>query len=44
VKQELLRRLYGDAGIAAMRAVKHALDPRGILAPGVLLTATSPRA
>ncbi len=36
VKQELLRRLYGDAGVAAMRAVKRALDPRGILAPGVI--------
>jgi D-lactate dehydrogenase (cytochrome) len=36
VKHELLRRLYGEAGIAAMRAVKRALDPRGILAPGVI--------
>jgi D-lactate dehydrogenase (cytochrome) len=36
VKQELLRRLYGDAGIAAMRRVKAALDPEGKLAPGVL--------
>jgi D-lactate dehydrogenase (cytochrome) len=36
VKQELLRRLYGDAGIAGMRAVKRALDPRGLLAPGVI--------
>ncbi|MEO6027780.1 MAG: FAD-binding oxidoreductase [Candidatus Binatia bacterium] len=39
VKQELLRRLYGDTGITAMRAVKRALDPRGVFAPGVLLTA-----
>jgi D-lactate dehydrogenase (cytochrome) len=39
VKQELLRRLYGDAGIAAMRAVKAALDPRRRLAPGVLFPA-----
>jgi D-lactate dehydrogenase (cytochrome) len=36
VKQELLRRLYGDDGIAQMRAVKRALDPSGKLAPGVL--------
>ncbi len=36
VKQELLKRLYGEAGLEQMRAVKHALDPRGILAPGVL--------
>jgi len=37
VKQELLRRLYGDAGIAQMWAVKTALDPLGRLSPGVLL-------
>ncbi len=36
VKQALLRELYGDAGVAAMRRVKRALDPRGILAPGVI--------
>ena len=36
VKQTLLRQLYGDAGISQMRAIKAALDPRGILAPGVL--------
>jgi D-lactate dehydrogenase (cytochrome) len=36
VKQELLRRLYGDAGIEQMRAVKQALDPGWKLAPGVL--------
>jgi D-lactate dehydrogenase (cytochrome) len=36
VKQELLRRLYGDDGIAAMRRVKEALDPRTVLAPGVI--------
>ncbi|TFH25570.1 MAG: FAD-binding oxidoreductase [Myxococcales bacterium] len=41
VKQELLRRLYGDRGVEEMRAVKRALDPRGILAPGVLFTAES---
>ena len=37
VKQALLHELYGTAGIAAMRAVKAALDPAGKLAPGVLL-------
>ena len=36
IKQILLRNLYGDAGIAEMRAIKRALDPDGILAPGVL--------
>lgn len=36
VKQTLLRQLYGDVGINQMRAIKAALDPRGILAPGVL--------
>ena len=36
VKQALLRQMYGDAGLAEMRAVKAALDPEGKLAPGVL--------
>lgn len=36
VKQALLRKLYGDAGLAEMRAVKAALDPEAKLAPGVL--------
>jgi len=36
VKQQLLRRLYGSAGIGAMRAIKHSLDPHAILAPGVV--------
>jgi len=39
VKQELLRRLYGPAGIDAMRAIKLSLDPRGVLAPGVVFPA-----
>lgn len=39
VKQTLLRRLYGDAGIEQMRRVKAALDPAGKLAPGVLFPA-----
>jgi D-lactate dehydrogenase (cytochrome) len=36
VKQELLRQLYGAAGIEQMRAVKRALDPAWKLAPGVI--------
>jgi D-lactate dehydrogenase (cytochrome) len=36
VKQELLRQLYGTAGIQAMREVKRALDPEWKLSPGVL--------
>ena len=36
VKQQLLRELYGDDGIDAMRAVKRAIDPEWKLAPGVL--------
>ena len=42
VKQALLRELYGDDGVAAMRRVKACLDPRGQLAPGVLFPATDP--
>jgi D-lactate dehydrogenase (cytochrome) len=36
VKQELLRQLYGEEGIAEMRAVKRALDPEWKLSPGVI--------
>jgi D-lactate dehydrogenase (cytochrome) len=36
LKQRFLRELYGDDGIAGMRAVKRALDPEGKLARGVL--------
>lgn len=36
LKKQLLRLLHGEAGVAAMRAVKRALDPAGRLAPGVL--------
>lgn len=36
VKQEMLRRLRGDSGVACMRRVKAALDPRAKLARGVL--------
>jgi D-lactate dehydrogenase (cytochrome) len=38
VKQELLRQLYGEAGIEQMRAVKRALDPEWKLAPGVIFS------
>jgi D-lactate dehydrogenase (cytochrome) len=37
IKQALLRQLYGDAGIAEMRAVKSALDPAWKLSPGVVI-------
>ena len=36
LKQQLLRQLYGDAGIKEMRAIKDVLDPEWKLAPGVL--------
>ena len=36
IKQELLRRLYGSAGVSAMRALKLSLDPHAVLAPGVV--------
>lgn len=36
LKQELLRELYGPAGVESMRAVKRSLDPGGKLAPGVI--------
>ncbi len=39
IKQEMLRRFLGDDAIAAMRAVKGALDPAGRFAPGVLFPA-----
>jgi D-lactate dehydrogenase (cytochrome) len=39
VKQTLLRQLYGDAGIEAMRRTHQALDPEGRFAPGVLFPA-----
>jgi D-lactate dehydrogenase (cytochrome) len=42
IKQELLRLMYGDEGIEAMRAVKRALDPEGKLAPGVLFEESRP--
>ena len=36
VKQQLLRQLYGTAGIDAMRAIKLSLDPNCSLASGVI--------
>jgi D-lactate dehydrogenase (cytochrome) len=36
IKQQLLHQMYGDAGIDDMRRIKRALDPAGVLAPGVL--------
>ena len=42
IKQALLRQLYGETGLAQMRAVKRALDPAGKLAPGVLFPAAGP--
>ncbi len=40
LKQQMLRELYGEHGINAMRAVKRALDPAWKLAPGVLFPPT----
>ena len=42
IKQQLLRRLYGNHGIAAMRRVKEALDPSYRLAPDVLFPEHEP--
>ena len=36
LKKEFLKMMYGEQGIAEMRAVKRALDPTNMLAPGVL--------
>jgi D-lactate dehydrogenase (cytochrome) len=36
LKIALLREMYGDAGIAAMRAVKASFDPEGLLNRGNL--------
>jgi len=41
IKQELLRQFVGDSGIAQMRAVKSALDPKKKLAPGVIFSSTA---
>ena len=42
LKQQLLREMYGDAGIEDMRAVKRALDPQWKLADGVLFPEPTP--
>ncbi|HJU41612.1 MAG TPA: FAD-binding oxidoreductase [Vicinamibacterales bacterium] len=39
IKQELLRRLYGQQGVDAMRAIKLSLDPHSTLATGVIFPA-----
>ncbi|MFA5043869.1 MAG: FAD-binding oxidoreductase [Kiritimatiellia bacterium] len=39
LKKPLLRLMYGEAGIAAMRAVKQIFDPAGLLNPGTLFDA-----
>jgi D-lactate dehydrogenase (cytochrome) len=39
IKQQLLRQLYGDAGIRAMQAIKLSLDPSASLARGVIFPA-----
>ena len=36
LKQQLLRLLYGESGVAEMRAIKRTLDPGGKMAPGVI--------
>ncbi len=36
IKRQLVHEWIGGEGLAAMRRVKRALDPRGVLAPGVL--------
>ena len=37
VRREWLARELGDEGVATLRALKQALDPLGIMNPGVLL-------
>jgi D-lactate dehydrogenase (cytochrome) len=39
IKQQLLRRLYGQKGVEEMRALKLSLDPHDILASGVIFPA-----
>ena len=39
IKQQLLTQLYGETGVAALRALKLSLDPHGSLASGVIFPA-----
>ena len=39
IKQQLLRRLYGQSGVDGMRAIKLSLDPHETLASGVIFPA-----
>ncbi|MFN2375616.1 MAG: FAD-binding oxidoreductase, partial [Candidatus Binatia bacterium] len=41
-KQQLLEALHGRDGVASMRATRRALDPQGMLAPGVLFDDLAP--
>jgi FAD/FMN-containing dehydrogenase len=43
LKCEFLRSMFGDEGIAQMRAVKAALDPTGMLNPGTLFSKNAER-
>jgi D-lactate dehydrogenase (cytochrome) len=38
IKQQLLEGMYGAGGIEEMRAIRNALDPASVLAPGVLFS------
>lgn len=38
IKQRLLEQMFGAAGIEEMRVIRKALDPAGVLAPGVLFS------
>ena len=40
VRREWLARELGPGGLSALQSVKHALDPRGFMNPGVLLPVT----
>jgi D-lactate dehydrogenase (cytochrome) len=39
LKRDMLLRMYGENGVAQMRALKHLFDPAGRLSPGNLFTA-----